>query len=291
MPASKKLVYIELVCYNVDIGSLFDFSTEKDSVQPTHSMEVTTSKERLGFCKMRESEKISSGKEFKMDERGFIEFMQNAKRSQSTIQRYTTFIKLFEDFLTDRKKSLDEASPGDFRSFLAVVKPKYRKFSFVSSIRDYYAFTTNDRMRYALDELDYQRPQPYKLTRHIAVNPEYVKLLAALGITTSRELVQAGKTKQDRKRLSEKTGILYEDVLELVKLSDLSRKWGPKRARLYYDAGYDTFDKVAAMDPAEFRERVKEYIRIADIDFTPPTPKEAHSAVEGAKRRPRIVED
>ena len=93
----------------------------------------------------------------------------------------------------------------------------------------------------------------------------------------------------DRQDLSEKTGIPYEDLLELVKLSDLSRKWGPKRARLYYDAGYDTFDKLAVMDPTEFRSSIIAYVQKTGINFIPPTPGEAHSAVEGAKRRPRIV--
>jgi hypothetical protein len=113
--------------------------------------------------------------------------------------------------------------------------------------------------------------------------------LAAAGIKTSRELVQAGKTEEERKRLCEQTGIPYDDLLELVKLSDLSRKWGPKRARLYYDAGYDTFDKVAEMDTEKFRESIIEYVEKTGVDYAPPTSSEALSAVEGAKRRPRIV--
>jgi len=159
-----------------------------------------------------------------MGERGFIEFMQDAGRSNSTIQRYLVFMRLFEDFLTGHSKSLDQAIPDDFATFLDVVEPKYRYFSFISAVRNYYDFTGDDRMKYTLDELDYQRPQPYKLTRHIGAEPEYIESLASLGIKTSRELIQAGKTKGDRKRLSEKTGIPYEKVLELVKLSDLSRK-------------------------------------------------------------------
>jgi hypothetical protein len=224
-----------------------------------------------------------------MKEQGFIEFMKNTNRSESTIKRYVAFMKLFEDFLIDREKSLDDATPDDLKSFITYVEPKYRKFSYISSIVVYYEFTENEQMRWALDVLDYQRPEPYKLARHIGVNSEYLNSLASLGIITSRELIEAGKTKRDRERLSEKTGIPYEDLWELVKLSDLSRKWGPIRARLYYDAGYGTFEKVAEMDPIEFRERIREYISKTEVDFIPPTPREAHSAVEGAKRRPKII--
>jgi len=225
-----------------------------------------------------------------MDEVGFIEFMKDARRSEGTIKRYVFFMRLFENFLARLGKSLDEASPDDFTAFLAVVEPKYRNFSFISSVRNYYDFTGNDRMKYVLDELDYQRPQPYNLTRHIGIERQYLESLAALGIKTSRQLVQAGKTKEDRKKLSEQTGIPDEDILALVMLSDLSRKWGPKRARLYYDAGYDTFDKVAVMEPTEFRESIIAYIKKTGINFAPPTPSEAHSAIEGAKRRPRMVD-
>jgi hypothetical protein len=144
-------------------------------------------------------------------------------------------------------------------------------------------------MHYALDELDYQRPEPYKLKRHIGINSEYLNSLSSLDITTSRELIEAGKTKFDREHLSEKTGIRYEHLEELVKLSDLSRKWGPIRTRLYYDAGYDTFEKIGVMDPKEFRASIKEYIRTAGVEYHHPTPREAISAVAGAKRRPKIV--
>lgn len=226
-----------------------------------------------------------------MDEQGFIRFLKDAGRSQGTIKQYTSLIKLFEEFLLNHNKTLDEATPQDLQSFVDASEPKkYRSFIFLSSVRNYYGFTGNDRMKFAFDELDYQRPQPYKLTDHLNINPEYIQPLVALGIKTSRDLIQAGSTKKERESLSEQTCIPYETILELVKLSDLSRKWGPKRVRLYFDAGYDTFDKIAAMDHTEFRESVIDFVNKSGIHLTPPTPQEAHSAVEGAKRRPRIVE-
>jgi hypothetical protein len=225
-----------------------------------------------------------------MDENGFIDFMRNAKRSEGTILRYVAFMKVFEKFIKKQGKTLENATPVDFDSFLKVADPKYRSFSFVSGVRNYYDFIGNDRMKYVLDELDYERPQPYNLSRHIGVNQVYVTSLVSLGIKTSRDLVQAAKTEEDRLNLVERTGIPVEELTALVKLSDLSRKWGPKRARLYFDAGYDTFDKVAAMEPVEFRKRIIEYVKKTGIKFSPPTPSEANSAVQGARRRPRIVE-
>ena len=226
-----------------------------------------------------------------MEEKGFIRFLKNAGRSESTIKQYVSLIKAFEEFLTNHNKSLAKATPQDLHCFIdAGGSKKYRSAIFVAGVRNYYGFTGNDRMKFVFGELDYPRPQPYKLTDHPNVNHEHIQPLVALGIKTSRDLIEAGKTKKERGRLSEQTGIHCETILELVKLSDLFRKWGPKRVRLYFDAGYDTFDKIAAMDAVEFRESVVDYVIKSGIKLTPPTPQEAHSAVEGAKRRPRIVE-
>jgi len=131
-----------------------------------------------------------------MDEKGFIEFMKNAKRSEGTIHRYVKFMTIFEDFLEGRDKTLDNATPDDFDSFLKVVEPKYRYFSYISGIRNYYNYTGNDLMKYALDELDYERPQPYKLTRHIGVNQECVDSLVSLGIKLHAIWSRPGKPRK-----------------------------------------------------------------------------------------------
>jgi hypothetical protein len=105
-------------------------------------------------------------------------------------------------------------------------------------------------------------------------------------------MLDAGKTGKDRKRLAQETRIPVEGVLELVKLSDLARLPGLKavRARLYYDAGLDTLDKIAAYDPEEMRKMLAEFVVRTGFKGIPPLPKEASSTVSLAKHLPRIVE-
>ena len=52
-------------------------------------------------------------------------------------------------------------------------------------------------------------------------------------------MLKAGKTESMRRELSDKTGISLDELLELAKLSDLSRLGAVKtvRARLYHDSG------------------------------------------------------
>jgi hypothetical protein len=74
------------------------------------------------------------------------------------------------------------------------------------------------------------------------VNKSYTDLLLTLGIRTAAQLLDRGRTKEERKQISLELGIPEDFLLELVKLSNLARIPGlaKKRARLYYDAGFDT---------------------------------------------------
>jgi hypothetical protein len=226
-----------------------------------------------------------------VDEQSFADYMKKQKKSARTIKRYIAFLETFAHFLDSRGKSLQDATPEDLQAYIDYGENKYKPFShYLASITVYYEFTSNERMRWALHEIDYPGTKLFKLTKHIGAAPEHLSALASVGITTARQLLQAGKTHRDRVRLSEKTGIPYEGILELVKLSDLSRSLGPVRCRLYYDAGFDTFDKIADCEPPAFREMIKEYIERTGVDYIHPAPKEAICSVEGARRRPRIVE-
>ena len=80
--------------------------------------------------------------------------------------------------------------------------------------------------------------------------------------------------------------------MDIVKLSDLARIPGVKkvRARLYYEAGLDTLEKMAACDTEELRKISAEYIKKTSIKGIPPTPKEAEHTVNMAKYLKKYVE-
>ncbi len=82
------------------------------------------------------------------------------------------------------------------------------------------------------------------------VNPEHASKLAVMDVEYAGQMLKLGRTQIDRQKLSERTGIPIRAILEFVKLSDLSRIEGAKdiRARLYYDAGIDTAEKMAKME-------------------------------------------
>jgi len=124
------------------------------------------------------------------------------------------------------------------------------------------------------------------------INPAHVEKLKALGIRNVNEMLKAGRTRKRRQDLSAKTGIKPEAILELVKLSDLARIRGVKstRARLYYDAGVDTVEKMAKWNPEKLRAMLIDFVEKTGFDGIAPLPKEAESTVAEAKKLPKIVE-
>jgi hypothetical protein len=81
-------------------------------------------------------------------------------------------------------------------------------------------------------------------------------------------------------------------ILELVKLSDLSRLGAVKgvRARLYYDAGLDTPDKFIQWDADALRQMLIEFVERTRFDGIAPLPKELQNAIARARQLPNVVQ-
>jgi hypothetical protein len=120
----------------------------------------------------------------------------------------------------------------------------------------------------------------------------HIENLRDIGIRNVEQMCAAGATKDARELLADRTGIPLGEILELVKLSDLARIPGVKtiRARLYFEAGIDTVEKIAALEPEVLREQVVAYINQSDFNGVPTFPSEASYTVEKARELPKIIE-
>ena len=133
---------------------------------------------------------------------------------------------------------------------------------------------------------------PFQIKKFRGVNQCHAEKLSAIGIKTVDQMLEAGRTKIKRQNLSEETGIPLDAILEFVKLSDLSRIGAVKsiRARLYYDAGIDTPEKMAQWDPKKLRTYLIEFVEKTGFEGIATLPKEAEYTVAQAKKLPKIVE-
>ncbi|MBK5106822.1 MAG: hypothetical protein JJE12_01765 [Anaerolineales bacterium] len=62
------------------------------------------------------------------------------------------------------------------------------------------------------------------------------------------------------------------------------------RARLYYEAGIDSVEKIASLEPEEFRELVVDYVDQSGFEGVPTLAKEAVYTVEKVRKLPKMVD-
>ena len=233
-----------------------------------------------------------------MDEAGFEIFLRRGGRSPKATVRCIRYVHEFEEYLQSHRGGikLQDAGAEDLEQFVAWVErePKASANTHLWALRYHFEYTGDEEMRALASAMRGQRVTrtPFSLGKFRGVNPVHVDRLAAQGITNVEQMRKAGRTPDDRHILAERAGVPPEAVLELVKLADLARIPGLKeiRARLYYDAGVDTVEKLAAWDPVELRDMLIDFVERTGFDGIAPLPKEAASAVATARSLPKVVE-
>ncbi len=232
-----------------------------------------------------------------MKEEEFRKELARRGKKPHVVQGLINSVRLFEDYLRQRGKVLDDAVENDLEDYVASCEAEKQGSTKVRvrGIMLYYDFKANKPMAKLANKLREAQTaktrKVFQLKDFMGVNLDHIKELSTRGITDVNQMVEAGKMPQLRKELSQKTGIPAEGVLELVKLSNLARSSGLKavRARLYHDAGFDTWEEISRWDPGRMREKLSEYIKETGFDGIPPTPKEAANAVTTARKMSRII--
>ncbi|QUI22287.1 DUF4332 domain-containing protein [Vallitalea pronyensis] len=99
-------------------------------------------------------------------------------------------------------------------------------------------------------ELKSIQTKPRKLKDFNGFATDTISKLEACGIKNTRHLFDRVLTPEKRAELAGETGISEQDIMELTQLTDLTRiQWvNTTFARVLYEAGYDTIEKVAHAD-------------------------------------------
>jgi predicted flap endonuclease-1-like 5' DNA nuclease len=233
-----------------------------------------------------------------MDKEGFGLYLEKGGASPSAVNRCMIFVSEFENFLQDSRNGtqIEDVQADDLIEFVMMLDSvsKTKTKGYLWAIRYYYDYISNKQIRDLVSILREERikRKPYSLKDFIGVDPIYINKLSENGIRNIDQMLEAGATLNDRKGIAGSTNIPYPAILEFVKLSDLARIPGVKRirARLYYDAGVDTVEKIAALEPEELRAKIVEYVAESGFDGIPTLPAEAKYTVDKARKLPKIVE-
>jgi len=228
-----------------------------------------------------------------MEKDDFIAFMKQAKKPSGTTNSYVNSVRIFENFLQSHQNGvqLEEADPGDLRAFVdwaaASNEDAYRH---LWGIRMYYEYKRLTNMEKSSRELmEFIQNETRKLSEFPKVDQDSVKKLSAMGISTVNQLLRKGSTLEKRQALAKSLGAPPDSISELFKLSQLSRLPGLKkvRGRLFYEAGLDSLDSIAALNAEEIRSRLQDYIDRTGFHGVGPTVNEAEVAVTMAQFLPK----
>jgi hypothetical protein len=231
-----------------------------------------------------------------MDEKGFRQFLKKFGKKEHVVEGLINQVRAFEAHLAGKRQiGVEAANEQDLQDYLKAltqgeVKERMRGLAL------YYGFVGNAPLARLAGEIREQgiakTRQAFKLREFRGVSLEEVAKLEAIGIITVEQMLVAGKTPKARQQLAEKTGISAQTILELVKLSDLSRLGAVKsvRARLYYDAGLDMPGKFTQWEPEALRQMLVEFVERTGFDGIAPLPKELRNAITKARQLPEAVQ-
>lgn len=231
-----------------------------------------------------------------MIESGFRQFLKKAGKKPHVVDDLIMQVHRFETFLTGNQRvGLDTAGRQELQDYVNTLAPSEARKQ-LRGLALYYKFTGNNSLAELAsairEQAIAQTRQAFNLRGFRGVDLNAVAKLEAVGIVTVEHMLIAGKTRETREQLSHQTGIALPVLLELVKLSDLSRLGAIKavRARLYYDAGLDTPARFTHWEPEALRQMLIEFVERTGFKGIAPLPKELRNAITKAQQLPEVVQ-
>jgi hypothetical protein len=150
--------------------------------------------------------------------------------------------RILKDDIEVRFEVLEDESIHNLQDLANMLKTpkKTREFAKKSGLPEDYLLILRR-------EVNSYTPNPVNLDRFPGIEKNTVSKLQNAGIKNTAHLFKKVKTPEDRVKLAAELEVPSEEVLELTKLTDLSRiKWiGPIFARIFLDSGTDTAEKVS----------------------------------------------
>ncbi len=234
-----------------------------------------------------------------MNEEIFSKYLKKRGRKEHVIERYLQSLGYFEKFLMENKgiQSARNAKAEDLKEFTDIFEKEQKKSarSVLYALIQYYKSISNDKMALKAQQLRKPRKTkkaPFSLKQMLDISPTFIEKLAKMGIKTANQMIETGKTRSQRESIAKKAEIPYEIILELVKLSDLSRVGyvRTKFTRLFYNAGIETPTELSKWDVTELRKYLNEYIEKSGWEGIAPYPSDLSNYIQNAKGLPQIIE-
>ncbi len=232
-----------------------------------------------------------------MDEEAFRKNLRGKGKKQNVVDRNVLTMKRFTEYLgSERSKKLAEVKLEDIEFYVnKIEEAKESAKGFLYVLMNYFRFIENDELLKCARTLREERTKKsrriFPIKEFLNIDQEHVKKLATIGIKDVEQMLEAGKTKAQREQIAKQLDIPEEAVLELVKLSDITRMGyvRTKISRLYYEAGLDSPLEVAKFEPAELHEFLVKFVEESSWDGMVPNPKDLEHNVANARKLKKVV--
>ena len=210
-------------------------------------------------------------------------------RSLKAFERFDTWLKETRGLTID-----DDIEIKDLHTFILSTEKGQKNL--LLGLANVFEFQGRDALKAAAlqlrRELLNKETKPMRLKDFIGVDPSLITELEAKGLRNAHQLLRACRTRDMRLALAAELGVPYQNLLDLVKMADLSRIRGVKavRTRLYLDSGFDTLDKLASQDPQKLHLDLVKFVEESHFDSIATQSKEAEFTVKTAREIERWIE-
>ena len=234
-----------------------------------------------------------------MNEEAFALFLKRKGKKQHVIERNLKAVARFGEYLqVERNTLLEDASVEDIQAYVKKMEDEKKSAKGpLYTLMNYFAFTKDDELlecaRLLRKERTRKTRRMFLIKDFLDVDHKHVEKLADIGIKNVEHMLEAGKTKCQRSQLAQQLDIPEAAILELVKLSDLTRLGyvKAKLSRLYYNAGLDSPQKIAQFEPDELHAFFQKFVKDSGWDGMVPNPKDLVHNIESARKLKPVVED
>lgn len=141
-------------------------------------------------------------------------------------------------------------------------------------------------------EVNSYQPKPVNLEKFPNIDNQIIIKLKREGIKNTFHLFERVKTSQERTELAKKVEISETEIMELTKLTDLSRvKWiGPVFARIFVDSGIDTVNKLSKSDSRDLYKKLIDVNNIKCYTKAKFTEKDIVTCINVSKMVPDVID-
>jgi len=234
-----------------------------------------------------------------VSEAEFRKYLKRRGKKPAVVERNVDVLQDFISYLLEkREKALDSVTADDVNAFvLEIENNKQSAKGYLYVLKNYFHFRgNNDLLSHTTalrDERTRKTRRIFPVKEFLNINQDYVKKLAAVGIKNVEQMLDKGRTKKQREQLSKQLAIPEDAILELVKLSDITRIGYVKKklSRLYYDAGLDSPAKIAEFEPEQLHAFFLKFVEESGWDGMVPNPKDLVHNIKSARKLPKIVEE